>query len=65
MTNTQPAALAHVAAPADADHVEDWRDWNGTGEYERFMHTRARCARCPIWRLRARPTSPNAAQLGV
>jgi hypothetical protein len=34
---TAPAALAHIAAPADADHVEDWVDWNDTGEYERYM----------------------------
>jgi hypothetical protein len=23
--NAVPAALAHIAAPADADHVEDWK----------------------------------------
>jgi hypothetical protein len=32
-----PAALANVPAPADADHVEDWVDWNDTGEFERYM----------------------------
>ncbi|MFL6085522.1 MAG: hypothetical protein ACJ74F_20470 [Mycobacterium sp.] len=37
MTHTTPAALAHIAAPADADHVEDWIDWNDTGEFERYM----------------------------
>ena len=30
MTST-PAALAHVAPPADADHVEPWIDETGSG----------------------------------
>jgi hypothetical protein len=50
MHDTPPAALAHVAAPADADHVEDWRDDLGTGEYERFMRgTRRIVAGVEIW----------------
>jgi hypothetical protein len=36
MHNT-PAALAHIAAPTDAVHVEDWIDWNDTGQFERHM----------------------------
>ena len=32
-----PATLANIAAPADAQHVEDWVDWNDTGDFERYI----------------------------
>lgn len=32
-----PAHLETIPAPADAQHVEDWIDWNDTGEYERHI----------------------------
>ncbi|SHT24293.1 hypothetical protein [Mycobacteroides abscessus] len=35
--NHAPAHLARIPAPADARHVEDWIDWNDTGEYERHI----------------------------
>ena len=37
MRNPQPAALAHIVAPADAQHVEDWIDETGTGVWARFI----------------------------
>ncbi|CRZ14798.1 hypothetical protein [Mycolicibacterium neworleansense] len=35
---TAPEHLAAIPVPADAQHVEDWIDWNNTGDYERHMH---------------------------
>jgi hypothetical protein len=32
-----PAALAHIAAPADADHVAEWVDIARNGEWGRYV----------------------------
>lgn len=40
----QTAELAAVPAPADAHHVEDWRDDFGTGEYDRYFRGTRRSA---------------------
>lgn len=37
-----PAALAHIAAPADADHVEDWVDESDLGMPVRWFRGTAR-----------------------
>lgn len=41
---TVPATLAATAAPIDAQHVEDWRDDFGTGDYDRYFRGTRRSA---------------------
>jgi len=43
---TVHAELAAVPAPADAHHVEGWRDEFGTGEFDRYFCGTRRSAAC-------------------
>lgn len=41
---TTPAELATIPTPADAHHVESWRDDFGTGEYDHYFRGTRRSA---------------------